>query len=135
MVIEPPSSRHTAYVDDSQLPAVTDDELKGWLASAKSFTAVILKHGPRYSRQDPEVAALIFTHGKRNFALQKAGLLPMICPIADDSAIAGLGILVATPDQAEQIFSGDPAVLAGVLTFEIHHTVSLPGSTLPDPTA
>lgn len=96
---------------------------------------MILKAGPRYSPpgpdRDPEIAAIILEHGKRNMRLRLAGFLPIICPIADGSEYAGIGIFTTSPEETDLIYSRDPAVVAGVLSYEVHPTWSFPGSALP----
>jgi ethanolamine utilization microcompartment shell protein EutS len=58
--------------------------------------------------------------------------MPVICPVSDGSDLAGIGILVTTPEEADRIMAGDPAVQSGILTYEVHPTRSFPGSRLPD---
>ena len=131
----PAGSRRAAYTTDSALPEVTDDMLREALTHAVPYTVVMLKAGPRYSppgpERDGEVAATILRHGKRNMQLKRAGLMPIICPIADGGDLVGIGIFDATPDQVEVIYASDPAVRAGIVTFEVHPTTSFPGSALP----
>ena len=107
------------------------------LAQTKPYTVLILKAGPRYSPpgpdRDPEVAGTILRHGKRNMRLRLAGLLPIICPIADGSGVTGVGVFAASPEEVDRIYAADPAVQAGMLTYEIHPTRSFPESALPDP--
>jgi hypothetical protein len=45
--------------------------------------------------------------------------------------LAGISIFDTDVAEAERIMSGDPAVQAGVLTFEVHQTQSFPGDRLP----
>jgi len=109
--------------------------LKESLAAALPYTIVILTAGPSFSPpgpdRDPEVAKTIWRHGKRNFALRAAGLLAVVCPVADGTNITGVGIFAATPEDVDRIYSKDPAVKAGILRYEIHPTRTFPGSTLP----
>lgn len=70
-------------------------------------------------------------HGKRNYALHMAGLMPIVCPIADGGEVVGLGVFDASPEDVERIMAADPAVRADILTYEVHPTRSFPGSTLP----
>ena len=123
------------YTDDGALPEVTDEMLKESLAAALPYTIVILTAGPRFSPpgpdRDPDVAKTIWQHGKRNFALRAAGLLAVVCPVADGTNITGVGIFAATPEDVDRIYSKDPAVKAGILRYEIHPTRTFPGSTLP----
>ncbi|MDQ6773820.1 MAG: hypothetical protein M3024_12670 [Candidatus Dormibacteraeota bacterium] len=123
------------YTDDSALPEVTDEMLKTALPTTRPYTIVVLKAGPNFSLpgpgRDPDVMNTIWEHGKRNFALRAAGLMPIVCPISDGSGLTGVGIFDADPDDVERIMSGDPGVKAGIFTFDIHPTRGFPGSALP----
>ena len=124
-----------AYTDDSHLPEISDEMLTAVRDSAQPYTLVILKAGPRFAmpgpNRDADLTGIIWQHGKRNLALRTAGLMPIICPIADGSGLCGVCILDATPEDAERIMALDPGVRAGVFTYEIHPTRSFPGSALP----
>ena len=130
-----PTGRRATYIDDSKLPDVTDDMFRELLRTTQPYTVVVLKPGPRYSPpgpdRDPEIAALIQRHGKRNMALRAAGLMPIICPIADGGPLTGIGVFVTDAAETDRIYSLDPAVQGGALTYEVHPTVSFPGSELP----
>lgn len=123
------------YTDDTQLPALSDEEFLALRATVRPFTVCILKGGPSFETpgRDPTIGVtrIIWQHGKRNTALRLAGLMPVICPVSDGSEVKGICILDATPDEADRIMAGDPAVRAGVLTYEIHASRSYAGSTLP----
>ena len=123
------------YTDDASLPEVTDEEMRAGLATTIPYTILILKAGSRFSPpgpdRDPEVAAFIWQHGKRNFRLRNAGLLSVVCPVADGSEVVGVSVWAATAEDVERIYSQDPAVRAGILRYEIHPTRTFPGSTLP----
>ena len=58
-------------------------------------------------------------------------MLPIVCPVADESDWAGIGIFDASPEQVTTIMEGDPAVQAGLFTYEVHPLRGFPGSTLP----
>lgn len=123
------------YTDDGSLPEVTDEEMRAGLATTIPYTILVLKAGPRYSppgpNRDPEVAAAIWQHGKRNFRLRHTGLLSVVCPVADGSEVVGVSVWAASPEDVERIYAQDPAVRAGMLRYEIHPTRTFPGSTLP----
>jgi hypothetical protein len=125
------------YTDDSALPEVTDEMLHEALPSTTPYTVVVLKAGPKFSAPGPDrnpwVARIIWQHGKRNFALRAAGLMPIICPVADGSGVTGVSIFAASPDDVERIMSQDPGVQEGVFTYDIHPTRTFPGSALPPP--
>ena len=123
------------YIDDSWLPQVTDEQLQTALQGIRAYTLVLLRPGPAFERpgdgRSNAVMETIHAHGKRNFALLQAGLMPIVCPVADGSDLVGVGIFDAEPDDVERIMSRDPGVLADVFTYEIHPTRSFAGSALP----
>ena len=89
------------YTDDSALPEVTDDMLKESLARALPYTLIILTAGPRFSQagpgRDPAIAQIIWEQGKRNMRLREAGLLAVVCPVADGTNVTGIGVFAAAP--------------------------------------
>jgi hypothetical protein len=111
------------------LPAISDEYMQLRLASSRSYTLLMLRKTPRFKR--PEVDPIIWEHGRRNMALERAGLMPIVCPIRHESEWAGVGILTVPPGRASEIFSEDPGVKAGIFTFELHPVGGFPGSTLP----
>lgn len=129
-----PVGPRAVFTEDSRLPDVSDEMLRELLGQTLSYAVVILRAGHRYSppgpNRDPEVAALIWQHGKRNMRLRLAGLMPIICPISDGGPIVGIGVLATSPEEADHIYSLDPAVQAEVLSYEVHPTRSFPGSSL-----
>jgi hypothetical protein len=42
-----------------------------------------------------------------------------------------MGILDVPPGEAARIMDGDPAIQAGVLSYEVHSVQGFPGDTLP----
>ncbi|HEX8967905.1 MAG TPA: hypothetical protein VF937_08505 [Chloroflexota bacterium] len=113
------------------LPEISDDYMRRALSGARRYTIVVLKRGPAYD--PPRSDAIIWEHARRNFALRASGLLSIVCPINDGSELAGTGIFDAEPDEVGWIMAGDPAVKAGVLTYEVHRTRGFPGDHLPQP--
>lgn len=61
-------------------------------------------------------------------------VLVVVCPVADDSDLAGIGIFDASPEETARIMAVDPAVQAGVLTCEVHPVRGFPGGhvTVPE---
>ncbi len=108
---------------------ITDDDMREMLTQTKAYTVVLLKATP--ARQSPKADAVIWEHGRRNFSLRADGLLPIVCPIVDDSGWSGIGIFDATPDDASRIMDDDPGVKAGIFTYEVHPVRSFPGAALP----
>jgi hypothetical protein len=112
-----------------ELPEISDESMRQARLTTRDYTVLILRKGPAYD--PPRSDAIIWEHGRRNFALRANGILAIVCPINDGSEVAGIGIFNADPEQVRLIAAGDPAIMAGVLTFEIHACRSFPGDRLP----
>ena len=112
------------------LPDISDEEMQQGRASTREYTIAILRRGPGYDppRSDP----VIWEHGRRNYALRAAGMLSIVCPVRDGTELAGIDIFDTDGATVERIMLGDPAIQAGILTYEIHPTRSFPGDRLPD---
>jgi len=110
------------------LPDISDDFMRQMLPTTRTYTVVIL-HGP--NREVPDADTIIWEHGRRNFALRQAGLLSVVCPIGDGTGIAGVGVFNAPIEQVDELCKSDPAVRAGVLTYEVHQARGFPGDSLP----
>lgn len=108
---------------------LSEDEFQALRATARSYTAVILHPGPNRGADD--AMGIIYRHGMRNTRLYLDGTMPIVCPTADHSDFSGVGIFDATPETAAAIMDADPAVQAGILTYELHPVRGWPGSTLP----
>jgi predicted ester cyclase len=123
-----------SYTGEADLPAVTDEMLRGALQGTRRYTVYILKATPRYQEPGPAregwIADLIWEHAKRNYALYLAGLMRIVCPVGDGSGTAGVGIFDADPEAADRIMRQDPGVQAGLFTYELHATQTFPESTL-----
>ena len=108
---------------------ISNEYMMQMLPQAKLFSVVLLKAGPNYGT--PENQPLIWEHARRNFALREEGLLAIVCPISDETELKGIGIFNADVDQTRLIMEEDPAVKAGIFTFEVHSARSFPGDCLP----
>jgi hypothetical protein len=88
------------------LPQLTYDEFNAERAKARQYSVCILKAGPKFELPDPEfrseVAQIIWQHGRRNVALHKCGLMPVVCPISDASGTTGICVFNLTPEDAGQ---------------------------------
>jgi hypothetical protein len=111
------------------MTTITDDFMREMLTKSKTYTVVLLKAGPGF--YEPGARAIIWEHGRRNFSLRADGLLSIVCPVTDDSEYAGVGIFNAPADEVARLMGADPAVAAGVLTYEVHPVRGFPGDTLP----
>jgi hypothetical protein len=112
-----------------QLPEISDDVMRTRIGQTRSYTLVLLHQGPRYGDEASE--AIIWEHGRRNFALREQGVLAIVCPVADDSELCGMGLFDASLEETVTILAGDPGVLAEVFTYEAHPVRGFPGSALP----
>ena len=108
---------------------ITDEYMRRHIASAKNYCVVILKAGPNINKDGAE--SIIWEHGRRNFALRADGVLPIVCPVSDESDVSGIGIFNASVEETRKIMDEDPGVQAGVFVYELHPCRSFPGSSLP----
>ena len=108
---------------------ISDDYMGEMLAQTKAYTVLFLKSTVR--QRTPEVDAIIWEHGRRNFALRAQGVLSIVCPVVDDSQWSGIGIFNVGADEVTRIMDDDPGVKAGVFTYEVHPVRSFPGDALP----
>ncbi len=111
------------------MKTITDEYMREMLPTAKSYTIVILKATPK--RREPGADKIVWEHGRRNFALRADGVMPIVCPVADESDIRGVSIFNASLEDVGKIMDEDPAVKAGVFTYELHACKSFPGDRLP----
>ena len=123
------------YTGDQDLPTVDEEDFSKARETMRRYTAVVLRPGRADEAPGPDrtadLTATIMAHGKRHYALHQAGLLSIVCPVADGSEIVGLSLFNADPDEVDRIMANDPAVQAHILAYDIHPTWSFPGSTLP----
>jgi hypothetical protein len=100
------------------------------LSKSREYCIAILNATPK--RFEPGADQIIWEHGRRNFALRAEGLLAIVCPVADGSHVRGVSIFNATVEETRRLMDDDPAVKAGVLTYELHPCRSFPGDSLPE---
>jgi hypothetical protein len=111
------------------LPPITDDEMRDRLTKTRDYAVVLLRVTDRLVR--PAVDPIIWEHGRRNFALGAQGIMPIVLPATDGSDWAGVAVLDVPAEQAAAIMAEDPAVTAGLMTYEVHSVRGFPGSALP----
>lgn len=108
---------------------LNEEYMKQMLTKTKDYTAVILRATDKI--HDPGTDSIKIEHGERNFQLRKEGKLSIVCRITDESDIRGLAIFNCDPDEVKEIMDGDPGVVAGIFTYEIHLCNSFQGDKLP----
>lgn len=109
--------------------AITDDVMRAGMARTRGYTLVLLRQGPRYGADGS--AAVVWEHGRRNFALRAAGELAIVCPVTDDSELCGMGVFTGSVEETAAVMDADPGVVAGVFSYEVHPVRSFPGDVLP----
>ncbi|HEY1324136.1 MAG TPA: YciI family protein [Streptosporangiaceae bacterium] len=107
---------------------VSDEDMRARLAKAKAYSLVLLKRTAK--RGEPGADATVWEHGRRNFSLVQQGVLRIVCPVTDDSGWSGIGVFDAPADEVTRIMDEDPAVKAGLFSYEVHPVRGFPGSTL-----
>jgi hypothetical protein len=107
---------------------ITDEYMHDRIGKAKAYTLMVLTPTPRYFKADSR--SIVWEHGRRNMALQAAGIMPIVCPVGDQE-ISGIGIFNTDPQEARAIMADDPGVQAGIFTFEVHACRGFPGDALP----
>jgi HD superfamily phosphodiesterase len=116
-------------LDAGKTIPVTDEFMRQTISQSKEYSVVILRRTPL--RDEPGVDKIIWEHGRRNFTLRAEGLLPIVCPVIDDSEFSGVGIFNASLEETKKIMDEDPGVKAGVFVYEVHTCRGFPGSCLP----
>lgn len=107
---------------------ITDDYMNDRIGKAKTYTLVVLRPTSQYFAASSR--PIVWEHGRRNMALQAAGIMPIVCPVGDEE-ISGIGIFDTDPEQARTVMADDPGVRAGIFTFEVHACRGFPGDALP----
>jgi hypothetical protein len=107
---------------------ISDDYMHDRIGKAKAYALMVLRPTPEYFK--PDAGPIIWEHGRRNMALQAAGIMPIVCPVGDEE-ISGIGIFNVGPEEARDIMADDPAVRAGIFTVDVHACRGFPGDALP----
>jgi hypothetical protein len=82
---------------------------------AKGYTLVLISQGLNW---DTRIVTIIWQHGRRNFGLRRQGVLAIVCPVGDDTLLAGLYSFSTDIETVTAIMEDDPGVLSGVFVFE-----------------
>ncbi len=115
--------------DPVAVDGITDEYMHDRLRLLKGYTLVLLSRGPNWDAPDRD--SIVWEHGRRNFGLRRRGDLAVVCPVRDDTSLAGLYIFSADARAATEIMEDDPGVLSGVFVFQAHPIVGFPGDSLP----
>ena len=117
--------------------AITDEQIREWGRSAAPYTILILRRTDAFAfAAAADRDKTVWEHARRMIWLYAGGVMPVVCPCRDDRVdtdLSGVGIFAADPDRTARIMDEDPAVQAGLYTYEVHPCRSVPGSALPPP--
>jgi len=111
------------------MPPITDEYMMEMMQKTKPYTVVILHK--TLKMQEPGADKIVWEHGRRNFQLRENGQLVIVCPVRDDSDVAGIGVFSTNETKTRTIMDDDPGVQLGIFTYEIHASRSFPGDRLP----
>lgn len=109
--------------------SITDEYMRQMITKTREYTIVILKAALK--RNEPDAETIVWEHARRNFSLRAEGKLPIACPINDGTEVKGVGIFSTGVEETRKIMDEDPAVKAGIFTYEAHPCRSFPGDLLP----
>ncbi|BDD82925.1 hypothetical protein TPB0596_26880 [Tsukamurella pulmonis] len=107
---------------------VTDQQIQDLVQTARPFSLVILRWGPRRAQDD--AAAIELEHQRRMVSLRAAGVIAILCPILDDT-MAGMAVMTVSTERAAEIIADDPCVRAEMMRGEVYPCLSFPGDALP----
>ena len=110
------------------MDVVSDDYMRSTLREAKTYTVVILRKTRK--RAEPGADDIVWEHGRRNFQLRRDGKLLIVCPVNDGTDVGGLSIFSTGTDETRTTMDEDPAVRAGIFTYEVHPVLGFPGDSL-----
>jgi hypothetical protein len=113
----------------NNMQQITDEYMQEMLTKTKTYTLMLLKPGPNVQRED--VKQIIWEHGRNNFKLRAEGLLSIVCPVALESEVVGIGIFNADADVVHDRLKEDPAIQAGIFIYELLPVRGFPGDCLP----
>jgi hypothetical protein len=115
---------------DALTTVITDEFMCQMMARTRTYTLVLLKAASGYYQ--PGADAIIWEHGRRQFSLRADGVLSIVCPVAETANWPGptFSIFDASAEEAARLMDEDPAVQAGVLSYEVHPVRSFPGDCL-----
>lgn len=108
---------------------ITDEYMQQMLMQTRTYILMVLKPGPHAQRDD--LQPLLWEHARNNFKLRAEGLLSIVCPVAMDRDIAGIGIFNTDEETVHRLLKDDPAIREGVFVYELMPVRSFPGDRLP----
>ena len=111
------------------MSGITNDYMREMLQTTKRYTMVILHRTTK--RSEPGSDKIVWEHGRRNFELRREGILCIVGQVVrDETDVTGLCIFSTDLGRTKRIMNDDPAVRAGIFTYETHVIEGFPGDAL-----
>ena len=110
------------------MDSITDDYMREMLSTTRPYTIVLLRKTPR--RLESSADKIVWEHGRRNFELRRDGILRIVCPVSGKGDLTGVCIFSTDEEKTKKLMDRDPAIKAGILTYEVHPAVSFPHDSL-----
>ena len=107
---------------------VTDDQIRQLAATAKPYSLALLWWRPERHMDGAE--AIELEHQRRMVSLRADGVIAILCPVGSET-LAGMVILNLPAEEAREVMGGDPCVVAGMMSCELHACHGFPGDALP----
>ena len=108
--------------------AVTDEQIRQLAQTAKPYSLALLWWGPARHMDGSDATEL--EHQRRMVSLRARGIIAILCPVGSET-LAGVAIMTIPPEQAREVMSDDPCVLAGMMRCDVYACHSFPGDALP----
>ena len=108
--------------------SVTDAQIQELAATAKPFSVALLSWAPQ--RHQEAADAIELEHQRRMVSLRADGTIAVLFPVLSDT-LAGVAVLTVSADDARALMAGDPCVIAGMMTCEVHACLGFPGDAVP----
>ena len=109
------------------MSSITDDHMHEMLGKTKPYTIVILHKTTRLNESGMDKVVRSRT---QKFRTAQRWKVTRSLPIRDADDIAGIGIFSTDLEETRKTMDADPAVRAGILTYEVHETRSFPGDAI-----
>jgi hypothetical protein len=111
------------------MSAITDTFIRDMLAKSRLYTVIIMKSTPK--RHAPGADVTSWEHVRFMFEQRAAGRISIICPFEESGELAAVGVFNATVEETRRLMDEDPAIKAGMFTYEAYPARSFPGDSLP----
>ncbi len=108
---------------------ITDEFMRQMQEKTKEYCVCILRTTPKRGQTGANL--FVTEHNRRIFVLRVNGVLAMMFPISDGGQVGGVYIFNTTAEEVKKLMDEDPAVKAGIFTYELHMSHSFPGDALP----